>query len=453
MGFYRLIYRIGKMIFRDFLFKIPKKYLVIIILFLTLFIVKTNVFAYSDYDMIPTDSPAVDCVFYSEVRLPLDVGFEVRAEVDPVYLYGEGGLNQNFWYQITARAEGSYDDFNFLQMKNTYFNLYNTSNWGGGNGGIAFDLGNYNNVLVNRYREQWGFDPTIMTTVTFRLMTYANSLNGTSSNFVVTQGDTTINSGNLTFGNDSFNSDGDIPLIIGGNGQRGYFYNWKGGTSNADDSVRVGLFNYYPCKMIDTSNGNIEYLPGAYDTVSGFFVYFDDFIFDDNNIMSEPPQEIQDYTPSTTPTPTPTPEPTPTDYTGSIDNVNNSINNLNNTITDSNISNSVIQQPSVPTDTSGVETGVNNVFANIMNAFTHLDSTQNVVFPIPFTDKNITLQGSYTRDMLTSVNAIWIITFITIFWWYLISRFIIKDILKMVDKIQEGNLDKVESSNIKGDML
>lgn len=186
---------------------------------------------------------------------------------------------------------------------------------------------------------------------------------------------------------------------------------------------------------------------GAYDLVTGTFVYFSSFIFDENDLLSEPPQEIQDYTP-----PTP-PDPTPIDYTGAIDNVTNSINNLNNTITDSDISNSIIQQPSVPSDTTGVENGVNNIFTTIMNAFISFDSSQNVILPIPFTDKNITINGNYTRDMLTSVNASWVINFISIFWWYIISVYIIKDILKSVDKIQEGKIDSIENTNIKGDML
>lgn len=45
MGFYRII----KMIFKDILFKIPKKYLVVIIIILTMFLIKTNVKAVS-YD-------------------------------------------------------------------------------------------------------------------------------------------------------------------------------------------------------------------------------------------------------------------------------------------------------------------------------------------------------------------------------------------------------------------
>ena len=75
-----------------------------------------------------------------------------------------------------------------------------------------------------------------------------------------------------------------------------------------------------------------------------------------------------------------------------LENINSSINETNETITNDNIEgSSVVQQPDVPQDTSGVESGVNNIFSAIMNVFTNLDTTQNVVLPIPFTNKSITI--------------------------------------------------------------
>lgn len=195
---------------------------------------------------------------------------------------------------------------------------------------------------------------------------------------------------------------------------------------------------------------------GMYDTATKKFYYITDssqYVLGNVTIAPDVPEQ-----PS---------EPTAPDYTDkfnevnqNLNNINNSINqtnqnleDINNSITDGNVSNSVILQPDVPDDISGVESGVNNIFTDIMNAFINIDTTQNLVLPIPFTNQSITISGSYTRDMLTSVNATWLLTFINLFWWYLISRFIIKDVLKTVDHIEEGNLDKVENFNIKGDML
>lgn len=144
--------------------------------------------------------------------------------------------------------------------------------------------------------------------------------------------------------------------------------------------------------------------------------------------------------------------------TQAIDNLNNSqqettnaINDLNNTITDDNIQNSSIYLPS---DTSNdiTQDGLNGIFTSIYNAFC-TGQAQDIVFPIPFTNKNITLQANYLRQMLTNSGATWVITIIESFWWYLISRFIIKDISNKITKIKSGNIEDIENSNIKGDML
>ena len=55
--------------------------------------------------------------------------------------------------------------------------------------------------------------------------------------------------------------------------------------------------------------------------------------------------------------------------------------------------------------------------------------------------------------MLNSSNANWVINFIEVFWWYIISRFIIKDISKKITKIKSGNIENIENNNIKEDML
>lgn len=69
MGLFRLVYKIGRMVFRDFLFKIPKKYLVIIIVFLTMFLLKNSVLGYSVYDTLHVDDVSTDLVFYKQAYL------------------------------------------------------------------------------------------------------------------------------------------------------------------------------------------------------------------------------------------------------------------------------------------------------------------------------------------------------------------------------------------------
>ena len=135
----------------------------------------------------------------------------------------------------------------------------------------------------------------------------------------------------------------------------------------------------------------------------------------------------------------------------SINNQSQSIDNINNTITDSTVDNSSIE---LPTDNTSdpTQSGVDNIFQAIYNSFTS-GTPQNIVFPIPFTNKNITLEPNYIYNMLNNNGASWVITIIQAFWWYLISRFIITDIMKKIRKIKQGNFDNIQNSNIKEDML
>lgn len=137
--------------------------------------------------------------------------------------------------------------------------------------------------------------------------------------------------------------------------------------------------------------------------------------------------------------------------TNAINNQTQSIDNINNSITDSSVDSSSID---LPTDNTvdPTQSGVDNIFQTIYNSFTS-GTAQDIVFPIPFTNKSITLQANYIYNMLQSNGASWIITIIQAFWWYLISRFIITDIMKKIRKIKQGNFDNIQNSNIKEDML
>lgn len=134
-----------------------------------------------------------------------------------------------------------------------------------------------------------------------------------------------------------------------------------------------------------------------------------------------------------------------------LENVNSNLENLEDTITDTSVDDDSIFLPS--DNTSDITSdGLNGIFTNIYNAFC-TGQAQDIVFPIPFTNKNITLQSNYVRQMLQSNGSSWIITIIEAFWWYLISRFIIKDITSKITKIKSGNIESIENTNIKGDML
>lgn len=137
--------------------------------------------------------------------------------------------------------------------------------------------------------------------------------------------------------------------------------------------------------------------------------------------------------------------------TQAIENQTQSIDNINNSITNSTVDSSSID---LPTDNTNdpTQSGVDNIFQTIYNTFTS-GNAQDVVFPIPFTNRNITLQANYIYDVLQNNGASWIVTIIQSFYWYIISRFIIVDIMKKIRKIKQGDFENIQNSNIKEDML
>lgn len=137
--------------------------------------------------------------------------------------------------------------------------------------------------------------------------------------------------------------------------------------------------------------------------------------------------------------------------TTSINQQTNAINNQTSVITDSNVDDSSIVLPS---DNSNdiTQDGLNGIFTTMYNSFC-TGQAIDIVFPFPFTNKSITLPANYVHQMLANSGANWVITIIEAFWWYLISRYIIKDITNKITKIKSGNIEDIETSNIKGDML
>ena len=137
--------------------------------------------------------------------------------------------------------------------------------------------------------------------------------------------------------------------------------------------------------------------------------------------------------------------------TDKIEEQTNAINEQTDYLQDDTINNNSIY---LPQDNSNdiTQDGLNGIFTTIYNAFC-TGQAQDIVFPIPFTNKNITLQANYVRNMLTNSNSTWVITIIEAFWWFLISRYIIKDITNKITKIKSGNIEDIETTNIKGDML
>lgn len=145
-------------------------------------------------------------------------------------------------------------------------------------------------------------------------------------------------------------------------------------------------------------------------------------------------------------------ETTNKDINDNIKDTNNKLDNIESTLTDSSVDSDIASSlPSISIN-DPTEQGVGSIFTSMYNAFCEGEA-QDIVFPIPFTQKNITLKATYIQDMLTQNNASWVLTFIQAFWAFLFGRFIIKDMSNKIGKIKSGNIEDLQNTNIKEEML
>lgn len=133
-----------------------------------------------------------------------------------------------------------------------------------------------------------------------------------------------------------------------------------------------------------------------------------------------------------------------------LNNINDSINeqgqNINNSINSSDVS----VDSSLPTsDTNDITLdGFNSIFNTLYSSFTGTSS--DVILPIPFTNKSITINyqnvfGNFSFGVLSSI--------ISGFWYFIICLFIVNDIKNKINSIKAGNIENVQTTNIKGDLL
>lgn len=142
---------------------------------------------------------------------------------------------------------------------------------------------------------------------------------------------------------------------------------------------------------------------------------------------------------------------------GSLSSINNGLNNVQDSINQQgeNINNSINNSDinvdsSLPTSETNDITleGFNSIFNTLYNAFTGTSS--DVILPIPFTNKSITINyqnvfGGFNFGVLSSI--------ISAFWYFIICLFIVNDIKNKINSIKAGNIENVQTTNIKGDLL
>ena len=135
--------------------------------------------------------------------------------------------------------------------------------------------------------------------------------------------------------------------------------------------------------------------------------------------------------------------------------MNNSINDLNNTqqetnnfLKDTNYNESDIELPNVEIDTQTNEYA-SELFSIIMNAFTN-ESSIDFEFTIPFSNgQKIVFPANYIEEHLPDV----IKNIIRVFYWYFISRYILKDIMNIVDRMRQGDWFLKSETDIKTEVL
>lgn len=127
------------------------------------------------------------------------------------------------------------------------------------------------------------------------------------------------------------------------------------------------------------------------------------------------------------------------------------INELNEFLSDTTTDNNTItdNMPSSNEYQDITESGFDNIFTTLRNTFTSTNYTD-VVFTVPFSNgQTITLPSNLTENIIP--NAIKVL--IQMVYWFMISRFIVKDIAKYIENAKSGDIFNSSDTNIKTDML
>lgn len=148
--------------------------------------------------------------------------------------------------------------------------------------------------------------------------------------------------------------------------------------------------------------------------------------------------------------------------TSRAEQTNNSLNNINSTMQQQNqlqqAQNNFLQNSDVNvgagdlpnnSTTDITSSGFDNIFNLLYNTFTSSASTD-LVLPLPFVNKSITINYD---NVFGSFNGGFLFTLVNAFWYYVVSVYIVKDIYRKIYSIKSGNIENVENTNIKEDLL
>lgn len=127
--------------------------------------------------------------------------------------------------------------------------------------------------------------------------------------------------------------------------------------------------------------------------------------------------------------------------------INQGVQDINNFLNNDNYNSSDIDMPTITVDSPALTIG-DNIYQYFYTLFT-TDSPRDFVFQIPFSNSSITIPSNYIENHLPIV----IVNLIKMVYWYCIARYIIKDILIMIDNLRQGDFFLKSEDNIKTEVL
>lgn len=140
------------------------------------------------------------------------------------------------------------------------------------------------------------------------------------------------------------------------------------------------------------------------------------------------------------------------DTNNAINDVKNSVDETNKFLKDTNTTDSDFEFSHDNSTNDITKSGLETLFTQLYNVFN--DSTdKDLVIPLPFVSQNITIESNFFRNLLTKYHFNFILTLADMVWLYLISRFIITDITKYIDKMKNGKILTSTDTNITTEVL
>lgn len=90
--------------------------------------------------------------------------------------------------------------------------------------------------------------------------------------------------------------------------------------------------------------------------------------------------------------------------------------------------------------------GLTGIFSTIYNSINSWNS-KDIVLPIPFTDKSLTIPSNYTNNMLSRVGGGSLITIISTVYYFLVARFIVYSVTGIINSIKSGSILETDTKN------